>query len=594
MMRNRFTILFLLLLVPTGLLTAQSAALPDSPKPQKPKEVFVQGFFSFGGVGADNADYRGRVSEFVTANQGGRGRVAMSLWGNSGRFHFDFTGSVLGDSRDQSHSMILDVNRYWRTEVRYTSLPHRLDHDPLDGLDAGKGAILVRHDDTNAIDLYAIMRGEVEVNSKFLIPQLPGVQFRFGYRDERRNGHAQARTISKCSNCHITAVSRGMDQVTQDFTAGASVKIKRVSVEYSYLNRNFRERAATPTLTYDDPVHPSSLARIFDNRIQFSLSSGPQPFNQIPDVRRESHSVRARVALLGDAALNLSFIKSLAENEDTGLGSDSKAWSARLSVPVTRRLFLTARFRQLQVQSDSVFISVVEPAAVAGPQLGLTYAQAYPSFGVADFLRNSAESRRPTTAEFEAAFQLAKRSTLKFGYTWEQVRRDHAAEFDMPYETRRDSFVFSFNSRSNNRKWMLRSRYSFDLVEDPFALLNAAYSPVLQPFPSPGSPPSPLLGTQYYTLYRARQANLSNQPTQTHWGEQSVTWTPSSRVSLSAHLRVKRLFNDQLNFSNWNQSIVTPGGEIWFAPHPRFSMMAGYYYLRERGDTWFVLPVFDG
>jgi hypothetical protein len=603
MMNRRHLLILLLFLFTAGLLGAQTPP-PDAPKPQSPKQTqkdtpapsqnVVQGYVTVGGMGMENADYRGRISEYTTANQGGRGGVGLGLWGFSGKVFYDLLASVQGDQRDQKHSFLLDARRYFRTEIRYTSLPHRLDHDPLDGLDAGKGAIIVRHDDVNAGDLYAIMRGELEVSSKFLIPRLPGVQLRVGYRDERRIGHAQARTISKCSNCHITAVSREVNQFTRDVTAGATVRIKRVSVDYAYLNRDFRERAPTPTLTYDDPVQPATLARIFDNRIQFGLSSGPQPFNQIPELRRESHTIRARLELPRDAALNLGFVKALAENEDVGLGTDSKVWSARLSVPVTRRLFLTARFRQMQVESEGIFINVVEPAAVAGPQLGRTYAQAYPSFGTADFMRNSAESRRPTTAEFEASFLAARRTTLRFGYTWEQIRRDHAAEFDMPYDSQRNTFTFSLNSRSNDRKWTLRTRYTFESTDDPFALLRAAYTPAIQPTPSPGTPPSPLLGTQYYTLYRARQANLSNQPSRTHWGEQTVTWTPTSHFSLNAHLRVRSMANDQLNMSDWNQLAITPGTEAWFAPHPRFSLMAGYYYHRERGDTWLVVPVFDG
>jgi opacity protein-like surface antigen len=589
------TILLTSCLLLGGALTAagqtSQANLPDAP--QASGNLF-QGVLRIGGVGMDNRDYAGRVSEYVTANQGGRGAVGLQFWGNRGKFHFDFQGAYFGDERDQSHSMYFDVHRFWRTTVRYRRLPHRLDHDPLDVMDAGKGAIIVRADDSDPGRQYSIMHGELEVDSRFIIPQLKGTEFRFGYRDERRDGHRQASTMSKCANCHISSVTRKTDQVTQDFTAGLRTKIKRLTLEYSYLNRRFEERGPTPLHTYDRAEQPVTQQRIFDNRVSYDVDNGPLPFNQIPKVSRESHSVRARLELPRDAALNLNFVRAFAENDDAGIGVDTTAWSARLGVPFGKQLYLTARFRQQQIRGDDIFVDIAEQTAVAGPQLGLTYQQAYPSYGTVDYLRLSAESRRPTTVDFDLSYRPAERTTVRLGYQWERVRRDHAAEFQAPYETRRNTFRATLNTRTEDRRWTVRSRYTFDHVVDPFALFQAGWMPVIQPFPSPGTPPSPLLGTQYFTLYRARQANLSNQPARGHFLEESVTWSANAKFSLSGHFRMRRLTNDRLNRSDWHNSSMTPGVEAWFAPHPKFSLNAAYYYYRERGDTLFILPVFDG
>lgn len=571
----------------------QTAVLPDAPKPQTQTAATpnnFQGYVSVGGLANDRGDYIGRVSEFAPARQGGRGSVGVAFWGNTGRVYYDFLGGYNGDPRDQEYRLRLDAKRVWRTEIRYNRLVHRLDHDPLDVLDAGKGAIIVRHDDMDPDTLYSIARGELEVDSRFQFPALPGVEFRFGFRDERRDGHTQARTMSKCANCHIVGVRREVDQVTQDFTAGARAKFKRVHLEYAYLNRSFRERGPAPTNTYDLAMHPATSARIFDNRIQYQLADGPLPFNVIPDSRKESHTFKARVELPREVALSLNYVQATAENEYTGLGVDSKLWSARLGIPLGNKVFLTARFRQMQIQGDEVFIDVVEPAAIAGPQLGLTYGQIYTTYGAIDYTRESLESRRPTTADFELSYRPAKRTTVRMGYQFEQVRRDH---FEV-YETQKNAFRVSFTTRSANRKWQMRARYNYEAIAEPFANIEAALTPVIQPFPSPGSPPSPLLGTQYFTLYRAREANLTNQPNQVHGWEHSVTWSPNDKVSLSTHLRWRQLRNEKLNFSDWENSSLSPGAEAWFAPHPRFNLTLGYYFHRDRGETLFVLPVFDG
>lgn len=569
---------------------AQQPDLPEKPEPQPAPASSIHGYVSFGGAGTDRDSYAGRVSEFTAAQQGARVVGGGAAWGNVGRTYFDFRGAVGGDNRDQDFWFSLDAHRYWRTTIRYTRLPHRLDHDPLDTLDAAKGTIVVRHDDLNPGDVYAIARGELEIDSRFTLPQAPNVTFHFGFRDERRDGHTQARTLSKCANCHATAQTRGVDQVTQDFKAGVSAKFGRLAVEYSYLNRGFRERAPDPTVVYDLAMHPATQARIFDNRIQYQLADGPLPFNHIPEVRKASHSVRARLEMPREGLLNLSFVRATAENEDIGLDVDSMVWSARYSMPLGKRFFLTARFRQMQIQGDNLFIDVVEPLAIAGPQVGQPYAQLYPTYGPVDWLRESEESRRPTTAEFDFAYRPARRTTLRAGYVFEQVKRDH---FEV-YETTKNVLRLNFTTRSANRKWWLRTKYQFEDINDPFTNLNAAFTPVIQPFPSPGSPPSPLLGTQYYTLYRARQADLTNQPTRVHSWEYSSTWSPTPRFSLSSHLRWRQNTNDNLNMSDWDNTTLSPGGEIWYAPHPKFSVMAGYYYLRGEGKTLFVIPVFDG
>jgi hypothetical protein len=400
--------------------------------------------------------------------------------------------------------------------------------------------------------------------------------------------------MSKCANCHVVGQTRQLDQVTQDFTAGISARVSRFHFEYGYLNRSFRERAPTPTTTYDLVMQPQTTAKIFDNRIQYALADGPLPFSHVPDVRKESHTFRARVELPRDVALNLSYLQSTAENEETRLGVDSKLWSARVGVPLGRRLFFTARYRQMQIQGDNLWIDVVEPAALAGPQLGQTYLQAYPAYGELDYLRESAESRRPTTADFELSFRPAKRATLRAGYTWERVRRDHADEFRVFRETTRNAFRASFTTRSADRRWQFRSRYSFDDIQNPFTHRNAAWMPVIQPTPSPGSPPSPLLGTQYFTLYRAREADLTNQPTRSHGWEHTLTWSPGPRFSVSTHLRWRRHTNDSLTRSTWENQTLSPGAEVWFAPHPRVALTAAYHFHRDAGETYFVLPVFDG
>ena len=61
-----------------------------------------------------------------------------------------------------------------------------------------------------------------------------------------------------------------------------------------------------------------------------------------------------------------------------------------------KRAMLKAYFRRYEIDTDSVFVDIAEPTAPAGPHAGLTYAQAYPTFGSPDYWTHSAASRTPS------------------------------------------------------------------------------------------------------------------------------------------------------------------------------------------------------
>jgi hypothetical protein len=189
---------------------------------------------------------------------------------------------------------------------------------------------------------------------------------------------------------------------------------------------------------------------------------------------------------------------------------------------------------------------------------------------------------------------LARFTTVRAGYEFSQVKRDH-------YEverTERNRVFASFSTRrmgKGSHHWSGRLRYVLENTRDPFAYRQAALSPVMQPFASPGSPsPSPLGGLQYFTMYAARQAHLTNVPNWSHAVEPSWTWMPSDRVSLSMHYRFRTEKNDTLNFSDWDRDSHMTGAELWIAPQSKLNFTFAYAFQNERSRSLFVLPAFDG
>ena len=117
---------------------------------------------------------------------------------------------------------------------------------------------------------------------------------------------------------------------------------------------------------------------------------------------------------------------------------------------------------------------------------------------------------------------------------------------------------------------------------------------MLQPNPAPGNPPSPLAGLQYFALYAARPADLTNQPPRSQCSEPSCSWTPSTKAARNFRSRSRLEKNDKLNFSTWERASHSPGVELWVSPLEKLNLTASYQLQYDKTDTLFVIPVFDG
>lgn len=549
-----------------------------------------EGVFSIGGIGSDTSGNAVRVGEYDVLRPGSVPQLGIQFWGERGRARFDVLAQHGGDARDQRYRADLDFGRLVKASVSYDRFPHRLDHDPLSYLDASSGiggTFVVRHDDTDPGAAYSLTHGELASLVEVAVPAAQGLRFFVGHRQELRSGFHQALTTSHCSHCHTTGYTRQIDQRTLDLSAGARLQMSALTLDYTFENRHFKEDAAAPTTVYDRALQPAQLTDVFLNRVQYDERFGSLPFDTTPALRKEGHSLRARVDLPGDASLIGRFTRTTSRNTDSQLEVDFTGGSGRFVMPFGRRLTLRAALRRYDINADSVFVDVNEPIAPAGLSAGLTYAQAYPALGPVDFLRESSLSRTPTDLSVELAYRPFKRTTVRFGYEWEDIRRDR---FTVHRTTTNSLHV---NARSNPTKTLqFRSRVDYDWIADPFMRERAAIPLVLQPLQSPGN--VPFTGLQYFEMYRSRQADLTSFPTRDGLIDQSLTWSPTSRVSVSGHYRWRHASNHDLTASDWQQSMHLPGVELWLAPGDRWNVAAGYLYQRERLETMFSTLAFVG
>ncbi len=550
----------------------------------------IQGTFTLGGAATDRSGAPDRVSQYDTLRDGATGRLATQLWGERGDLRFDAAAQFGGSARDQAYGADIRYARWLRAHVQYDRFARRLDHDPLSYVDAASGiggTFVVGHTDNDPAGRYGTTHGRFEGRLELVPTHTPALRFFVSHRVSTDDGLRQSLTTSHCATCHVVSYSRGVDERTRELSAGARLALRGLDVEYSYADRRFNDRVADLTHTYSPGVHPATLADVFLNRLQYDQRAGALPFDITPDSKKGTHLLRARVGLPGEASATGSFTRSSVTNAGTSVGYTFTGGGGRLVIPLGTSVVVRGGFRRYEIDADDVAVDITELISPAGLTAGLTYAQAYPTFGNPDYIRRSATARTPTAASMDLAWTPSGRASLHAGYEWEAVER---ASFEVEKTT-----TNTLTLRGRLRPWKrfeARTRVQQEWITDPFAFERAAVPAVLQPFQSPNN--VPFTGLQYYEMYDSRQADLTSFPTRSARVDQSFSWTPTARLSMNAHYRFGTSENDDLNFSTWSRTAHAPGAEVWFAGGGTWSLAAGYSLQRERLETMFSTLAFVG
>jgi len=585
---NAFIRLWLALLVVAG--THRAAAQTAAGASPAGRPPAVEGTFSLGGTVTSNTGNQNRVGEYDLLSNGGLPGARADLHAARGRTLVDLAAAWGGEVHYQAYDGRLDVGRALTVDVRYTRFPHRLDHDPLGYIDAASGiggTFVVRHTDTDPGAAHRLDYGALEAQVNVTIPRVPFVKLFVSGHQQVRQGHRQVLVTNHCATCHVVGYTRGLDQRAREVAAGARVLARALTLDYRFERRSFDERAGSLVHVYDRAVHPATLADVFYNRVQFDARNGPLPIDAVPAGTQQTHSLRARLELPRAMEVSGQAVHATTRNTDQDLAARYTGGAGRFVVPLGARLTLTGALRRYRLDADSVFVEVADTVAPAGPTAGLTYEQAYPGVGELSYLRESVRARQPTDLSLELAFRPRPHTSLRVGYAWASVERDH---FDVA-KTTTDTVRAAGRGRFGKAlTWQFRADREW--TTDPFAYERAAIPQVLQPYPSPGN--LPFTGLQYFAMYRSRQATLTSFPTDATRADTSWSWTPGPRVSLAGHLRYQGASNDQLNWSTWRRAAYTPGAEVWIAGGDRWSLAAGYTYQRERLETLFSTLAFVG
>jgi hypothetical protein len=579
-MRMRLILNVTLSLVLVAALSGRVLAQAPQPK--------TEGIVTAGALVGSNDGNQNRLNEYEVAKDGTLPQFGAQLWGNNGSFTYDLLANYGGDNRDQKYGAYFAAfGGRLKASVSFDRFLHRLDHDPLDYMEAGVGNFVVRSTDHDPGTAYSTANGLL--NTDVSIAATKNVEFFVSHKMVMRDGVHQGLTMSHCANCHVESYGRKLDQTTNTLAAGARVNAGRFTMDYTFENRRFEENAPTPTKVYDNAIHPVTLADVFLSRVQYDDGNGPLTFDLFPTFTKQTSTVRAAYALPGDGAVSGNFTHASSTNDYSDFGSTFTGGHARVTIPLGKRAYLKGLFRKYEIETESVFVDVIEPVAPAGPAAGLTYAQQYPGMLPLDYNTESAASRTPTEMALELAIRPGKRSSINLGYEYEEIARE---SFHVEKST---TNLFKASAYWRPDKTLnLRARYEQAMTSDPFANIHAAKPAALQLVPTPGGLPFGPQSLQYFEMYNSRMANLSSSPTDTLFLEGTATWSPSQHVTVSGHYRYRDQKNDELNYSTWGHAMHMPGVDIYIAPTPRVTLAAGWGYQKDTLDTVFSTLNFGG
>ena len=550
-----------------------------------------EGVFRIGGLLDDNSGNLNKVGEYLPLES--VAQVGTEFWGERNGFRYDVNAYYGGTSRDQKYRADFDIKRLVKAHVSYQKFGHRLDHDPLTTyMDASSGlggTFVTTSTNTDPTAQYSMGVGEFTSGIEVTTPTKIPVKFFVNHNRMTRDGAHQTMTISHCSSCHVYWYTRKMDELTKETILGAMVQASHGRVEYSYEDSSFSDSAPGLLHQYNNAIHPANLTDIFLNRVQYDDAAGLLPIATVPGIDKSVHKLRGSFDLPGDGSVWAQYSQSTQRNTSANLEVDFKGFSSRIFVPIKKRFSFKADVKRYDIKADDIFIDMIELVTPAGLTAGKTYAESYPTFGDPDYIRHSELSRTPTEFTMELGMQPAKKTFLRAGFKWNQVERDH---FDVEKTT---TNTYYLTGRSQlGKKANARFRFQYDDITDPFTYKNAAIPQVLQPFPSPGTPASPLTGLQYFSMYRSRQGDLTAFPNAALRLDGSVTVTPSPNVAMTFHYNYRDAKNDQLNFSEWGRTMHTPGAELFISPGEKWTLSAGYVYQKERLETLFTTLAFAG
>ena len=311
----------------------------------------------------------------------------------------------------------VDASRIFRFDASYQEFRHWLSHDQLDYMRAtmktdgqtypvgggpnplGSANPAVYSEDLVPDQDFFIIHKELEAEGEVVIPDLPNVTLKTGYRQEEREGIEQVFGMSHCSACHIEGSSKKIDETTKDITIGATGKFGMLTVDYEYLTRDFDDDSADTTRDYllaAKPVDGLPTADFASARLLYDQQNGEIPYSSTPDSEKDSHTLKARYDLSKSSMISAGYIHANIESnkqdevgrtlQENQLSTDYDSYNLRASTRLgSWRLSGYGRYEEIDADDNSIFFTYANgtdvPATRGETSISATSSRFWRSWG---------------------------------------------------------------------------------------------------------------------------------------------------------------------------------------------------------------------
>jgi hypothetical protein len=580
----------LALLTPSAVLAEEGAELTGS--------------VEVGAAGITVDDEVNKVNEYnATRDDNGLNPyMKTNFAGGDENVHVGVDAEIMGDDV-MDVNLDVDAMRIFRMDASYDEFNHWLSHDQLNYMDATMKSqeqtkpapVNSANPSVIAQDLvpnedFFIIHKELEMEGTVVIPSMPNVALKTGFRQEEREGVEQVFSMSHCSACHIEGDAKNVDETTTDITLGATGKFGMLTVDYEFMTRDFDDDSGALTNQYllgAKPQQDLPIADFQSGRLLFDESNGDTPFSQTPDSEKDSHSLKARYDLSNDTVLSAGYIKADIESskrDDVGvtlststLETEYDSYSMRASTRFNN-LRLTGYGRREEIDADDNTLTFTYANGAVVPTTDDRTAY------------ESEESRDITTFGGNAVYRINSGTSVRLGYEFEDIDREMDEAMDTETHTIKASVRYRPTSKFNTR-----ASYMFQDIDDQFMHKHGNKGPINEDFVFvPSAPGAP--GTQYWYeeyFYALREAEASSLPEEVHELKASATWSPSSEYSVTAYARYRMEEND-LNLNTYEQDTFSPGVNVWWAPINKLNMTMAYNFNKQETENQMCVGWYHG
>jgi hypothetical protein len=529
-----------------------------------------------------------KVREFDLGREALQKHFWLDAFGRSGENRVDATLWYY-DEATMSMKLRADAGPYVSTTAQIRSFYHWTDHDRLENLqwresiNGNPGGKMITHEDTDPNGTYGIRHTESKFGAEVKIPAMPATKIAVDFRDQRRHGFKQVRGVDHCSNCHVRARRRGVNEATRDVSVSFNTQVNRVNIDYEFTARRFDSNVAPQTNYYMEAQHPvkGDTQAEFGSRLIYD--DVDLEFARTPETRKEAHAVKARADLPKGQSLSGSFSYSRIENELEKIEMKTHAGGGSWYAPLTKKVRVAASAMARKIKNDEVPIDL--PLWREGRSGG---GQDF------DWTRMSAYDRREVLAGATANYKVRPGHNVRVQYRFRSTDRDNVYldPDDVDETTTMQNKVKASWSGRLAGKARARASVEYEMTDHPFVALGGlcehALSDTVKPY-GDGQP-----NDFVYYWQRSRFGTGGNLPTGALRARANLNFSPTPKLALTGYVNIADEMNDEMNVYEWERTAISPGLSAYLMPNEKAMLSGGVAYSKIESNAKLCATVMDG